>query len=118
MPKRVLAARLSALRFGRPRLGGLVPPARPKLPRSLMCRKVGAEGIPHLLSILPIPAPASIPEDESAQMGETRKERRRKVSRRGWGELQPSQSTETRTELEVVAPRASNQKDVSERKPG
>jgi hypothetical protein len=32
--------------------------------------------------------------------------------------LQLSQSTQTRTKLEVVAPRASNQKDVCERKLG
>lgn len=68
MLKRVLADRQSALQFGRHRPGGLVLPARPKLPRSLMCREVGAEGIPHLLSRLPIPAPASIPEEESAQL--------------------------------------------------
>lgn len=83
--QRVLADRLRALQFGRPRLGGLVPPTRPKLPRSLVCREVGAEGIPHLLSRLPIPTPASIPEEESAQPGETRKERRTRVSRRGRG---------------------------------
>lgn len=117
MLKRVLADSPSALQFGRPRLGGLVPPARPKLPRSLVCREVGAEGIPHLLSILPIPAPASIPEDESAQPGETRKERRRKVSRRG-GSCSRARAPREETELEVVAPRASNQKGVSEKKPG
>lgn len=42
----MLADRLGRLQFGRPRLGGLVLPGCPKLPRSLMCREVGAEGHP------------------------------------------------------------------------
>lgn len=57
MLKHVLADKLSALQLGRPRLGGLVPPARPKLPRSLMCREVGAEG--HPTSALHIAHPSS-----------------------------------------------------------